>query len=115
MSGSKDKLVFLWSTEDRGIALNMIFMYTLNAKRQGWWDDVTLLIWGPSARLLAEDRELQERLAELKEEGVALEACKACAENYGVDEALSDLGVNVYYIGEQLTKYIKEGRRILSL
>ena len=115
MTVSKDKLVFLWSTGDRGVALNMIFMYLLNARRNDWWDEVTLLIWGPSAQLIAEDEEIQGRLKKLKEEGVVLEACKACAENYGVDEDLADLGIDVYYIGKRLTEYVKEGRRILSL
>ena len=115
MTVQKDKFVFLWSTGDRGVALNMIFMYLLNAKRNNWWDEVTLLIWGPSAELIANDEELQRKLKDLGEAGVVLEACKACAENYGVDEDLADLGVDVYYIGKRLTEYIKEGRRILSL
>ncbi|MBS3792890.1 DsrE family protein [Candidatus Bipolaricaulota bacterium] len=93
----------------------MIFMYLLSAKREDWWEEVTLIVWGPSAKLLAEDEELQDRLAKLGKEGVVLEACKSCAEIYGVADDLEELGVDVYYIGEQLTDYIKEGRRLISL
>ena len=104
----KDSLVVVWSTADREVALNMVLMYTHNAKKKGWWDDVRLLVWGPSSKLLSEDKELQNKIKEMKKSGVILEACKACADNYGVSESLEELGIKVYYIGKQLTEYIKE-------
>lgn len=115
MSEPEDELVFLWATDSRDVALTMVFPYLLNSKREDWWGEVTLIVWGPSARLLAEDKELQERLRKLEKVGVVLEACKACAEGYEVAGDLEDLGVDVYYIGEQLTEYLKEGRQILTL
>lgn len=114
MAKSKDSLVVLWTSGDGEVALNMAFMYTLNAKLNGWWKDVRLIVWGPSSRLLIEDMELQGKIREMKEGGVILEACKACADNYGVSDHLEQLGVSVYYIGKQLTEYIKEGRNILT-
>ncbi|RLB28776.1 MAG: DsrE family protein, partial [Deltaproteobacteria bacterium] len=36
-SGKPDTLVVLWSSGDREVATRMVFMYTLNAKRKGWW------------------------------------------------------------------------------
>jgi hypothetical protein len=42
----------------------MASMYTFNSKKKGWWDDVTLLIWGPSANLTAKDSEIQEYIKE---------------------------------------------------
>lgn len=106
---SKDsgKLVVLWTTRDREVVQNMIFMYTKNSKRYGWWDQVRLVVWGPSAKLLAVDLELQAELEELKEAGVELQACKACADRYGVSENLSNLGIEVLYMGEPLTEYLK--------
>ena len=52
---NNEKLVILWSSGDREAALKMVFMYTYNAKKYEWWDDLTLLVWGPSAKLLSED------------------------------------------------------------
>jgi len=86
----------------------------LNSRRFGWWDDITLVVWGPSAKLLAEDQELQEYILKIKEAGVDLKACKACADMYGVSEKLEELGITVKYMGE-LTDYIKEGRHLLTL
>lgn len=110
-----DSLVVLWTSDDKEVALNMVFMYTLNSKLKGWWDDVRLIIWGPSSELLSRDRELQEELEKMKEAGVILEACKACADNYGVSEDLEDLGVDVRYMGEPLSDYLKENRNVLAL
>lgn len=44
-----DKLVVLWTSGDRDVAMNMVFMYTLNAKLAGWWQDVTFILNDPSA------------------------------------------------------------------
>jgi hypothetical protein len=109
-----ERLVVVWSSGDREVALNMVFMYTLNAKSRGWWKDVTLIVWGPSARLLTVDPALQERVRKMKEAGVVLEACKACSDEYGVSDSLSELGIDVKYMGQPLTAYIKEGRHILT-
>ncbi len=110
----KEKLVILWTSGDRDVALKMVFMYAGNAPRNGWWDDITLIVWGPSARLLAEDQELQEKLTGLALEGVKLEACKACSDSYGVSDRLAGLGIDVKYMGEPLTAYLKEGCRVLT-
>ena len=103
-----DTLVVLWSSGDREVATKMVFMYTLNAKRRGWWNDVTLIVWGPSAKLLAEDSELQERIEEMRQAGVGLLACKACSDSYGVSESLEKLGVKVTYMGEPFTQMVKD-------
>lgn len=115
MSLIEDSLVVLWTSGDRDVALNMVFMYTLNAKRRNWWGDVRLIVWGPSAKLLSEDRELQGVIVQMREAGVILEACKACADRYGVSADLEQLGIAVRYMGIPLTEYLKEGRHILAL
>jgi hypothetical protein len=109
-----DRLVVLWTSGDRDVAMNMVFMYALNAKRAGWWEDVTFIVWGPSAKLLSGDAELQAELVKMKEAGIVLEACIACADRYGVTEKLRTLGVDVKGMGKPLTAYIKEGRRVLT-
>ncbi len=111
---SADRLVVLWTSGDRDVALNMVFMYTLNAKKNHWWADITFIVWGPSAKLLASDPELKEQVTKMKEAGIVLEACKACADRYGVSGMLQELGIDVKYMGQPLTQYIKEGRHILT-
>ena len=110
----KDNLLVVWTSGDREVALKMVFMYTFNAKKNGWWKTVRFLIWGPSSRLLSEDTELQDYLAKMKEEDIELYACKACADSYPVTEQLEDLGVEVFYSGEFLANWIKSGKPVVT-
>jgi hypothetical protein len=115
MAKSGSSLVVLWTSGDREVALKMAFMYTLNARLREWWDEVTLIVWGPSARLLSEDPELQSQIGRMREAGIRLEACKACADQYGVSPALEQMGIEVKFMGVPLTGYLKEGRQVLAL
>ncbi len=115
MPDQADKLVILWTSQDKEVAQKMVFMYAKNSKLRDWWGQVCLIIWGPAARLMATDAELQEELEELKHAGVKLQACKACADQYGVSEKLADLGVEVIFMGLPLTNYLKGDWEVLSI
>lgn len=115
MPAQANKLVVLWTSQDKEVAQKMVFMYTKNSKLRDWWGQVRLVVWGPSAKLLATDGELQEELEELKRAGVELQACKSCADQYGVSERLADLGVEVIHIGTQMTSYLKGDWTVLSV
>lgn len=112
---ANEKLVVLWTSGDRDVALKMVFMYTYNAQARGWWDDITLVVWGPSAKLLTEDEELQGYMKKIIDAGVTVRACKGCSDQYGISDQLEALGITVLYIGKELTDYIKEGREILTI
>ena len=104
----KDKLVVVWTSGDKEVALKMVFMYTYNAKKYEWWKDITLLVWGPSAKLLSEDKELQKQIKEMSDIGINILACKGCADQYGVSDKLEEIGVTVKYTGVDLTNFIKD-------
>lgn len=110
----KSKLSVLWTSADREVALKMVFMYTLNSKLRNWWEEVTLIVWGPSARLLSEDVDLQEHVEKMISSGVVVKACKACADGYGVSEKLESLGIDVLYMGEPLTEILKEDEKLIT-
>ncbi|MCE5270731.1 DsrE family protein [bacterium] len=111
-----DKLVVLWTSGDREVALKMAFMYTFNAKAQLWWKDVTLIVWGASARLLAVDLELREYAHRMLDSGIKIQACKACADSYGVSDNLASLGVEVRGMGQPLTEYLKDtNTRVITI
>ena len=57
MNADKDTapgLVVLWISRDPEAARNMALMYAKNSRLKGWWETVHLIVWGPSAQLLAE-------------------------------------------------------------
>lgn len=103
------KLFIVWSSADRDVALQNVFMYTHYSKKMGWWEVVRLIVWGPSDMLLVKDAELQEQVKEMIKDGVEVMACKACTDALGVTEQLEQLGVKVFYVGELLTGMLKDG------
>lgn len=107
-----EKVVIIWTSADKEVATHMVLMYAENSKKFKWWDDITLVVWGPSQSLLLNDRELQDTVKRIKNTGVVVKACKACADRYGNGGEIEKLGVIVEYI--DLTSYIKEGRHVLT-
>lgn len=103
------KLVVVWTSGDREVAIKMVHMYTYNAKKNGWWDNIRFIVWGPSSKLLSEDKELQDYTQKMKDVGVEVFACKACADMYGVSEKLEELGLEVKYIGKDLSEMLQSG------
>lgn len=109
-----EQLYVLWTSGDRDVALRMVFMYTNNAKMKGWWKNVCLIVWGPSAKLLTVDPELQDYIARMQHVGVEVVACKACADSYDVTPALGAMGIEVKPMGQPLTHLLKEGRTVIT-
>ena len=110
----REILNVIWSSGDPEIAPKVCFMYTHNAKKQDWFEEVYLVIWGPSANLASYDTSIQERIKAMIADGVIVEACKACADSYGASKALEALGVDVKYMGVPLTERLKAGWRTLT-
>ncbi|WP_238764286.1 DsrE family protein [Maribellus maritimus] len=111
---ASEKLVVLWASGDKEVAEKMVLMYTFNSKRFEWWKDITLVIWGPSQKVMVENPDIQDYVKKIMEQGTEVKACKGCSDMYGISEKLEELGVEVRYMGE-ITDYMKEGRHILSL
>jgi len=112
---NSNKLAVLWTSGDPEVAEKMCFMYTLNAKTQGWFDEVVLIVWGPSSKLLTENKMLQDYLKKMQEAGVKVEACMACASMYNVVDNLKELGIDVKGMGLPLSNYLKDGWKTLAL
>ena len=109
-----DTLVVLWTSGDRDVAEKSCLMYTHAAKKYKWFDEVILIIWGPSARLAVEDDTIREKVIQMQKDGVILEACVACSNMLGVTGELKELGVDVKGMGTQLTRYLKSDYKVLT-
>ena len=110
-----EKLNILWTSDNKDTLFNMLAMYATNSKKKGWWDEVNVIIWGASAKLVGSDTQVQTEILEMIANGVHFEACKACAENLEVSETLSKLGIDVKYMGQSLTEYLKSETKLLSI
>jgi hypothetical protein len=111
----KEHLYILWTNSDPVTADKMVFMYALNSLKKGWWKEVTIVIWGSTAKLAAENGEIQSRIKELSAAGVKFSACRACADELGVTDKLSAQGIEVKYWGQPLTEIIKAGCFLLTI
>ena len=114
MKNENNKLVVLWASGDRDVAEKSCLMYAHAAKRNRWFREVVLIVWGSSARLLAEDAALQEKIKSMAADGVVLEACIACSDGLGVTRELLELGIDVKGMGVPLTNYLKSGCHVLT-
>jgi hypothetical protein len=109
-----DKLVVLWTSGDRDVALKVCLMYTHAAKNNGWFDQVRLVVWGPSSKLLSTDLELQQKIKTMQESGIEVLACIVCANQYGVTDDLRNLGIEVKAMGAPLTDMLKSDWKQLT-
>lgn len=115
MDAADANLMVLWTTGDLDTALNMVLMYAHNAKLQNWWDEVNLLIWGASQQLATREPKVQAKIEAMIADGVNVIACRKCAENLGVVEALKQLKVKVFYTGEYLTDWLRSGQKMITI
>lgn len=111
----KNHLYVLWTNADVVTAEKMVFMYTVNSMKRGWWEKVTLIIWGATAKLVHENTDIQKTIKTAQEAGVHVSACKACADQLGATEIFEKLGVEVNYWGEPLTEILKNGDPLLTI
>ena len=114
MNGSLD-LNILWTNADPITAEKMVGMYAINSLKHGWWENVTVILWGAPARLAAEHPGVQAVVRAMLDAGVRVSACKACADQLGVTAVLEGLGIEVIYWGEGLTGILKSEARLLTI
>ena len=115
MTDSKTHLYLLWTNDNPITAEKMVFMYTINALRRGWWKKVTLIVWGAPTKLVAENENIRELVKEAIAAGVNVTACKACADQLGVIETLEKLKIEVKYWGIPLTEILQSDEKLLTI
>jgi len=110
-----DHLYILWTNADEIAFDKMVAMYARNSLLKHWWSEVTIIIWGSTAKMAASSEIVRQRIAELRQVGVELSACKACADSLGVTESLERMGIEVKYWGEGLTSIIKDNEKLITI
>jgi hypothetical protein len=108
------KLNVLWTTAEKDVAIRMIFIYLMDAKGMGWFDEIDLIIWGPSAKLVAQDKQVQQELDFLMQSGINVIACEGCTQAYKVSDQLRALGINVKFMGEPLTSILHSDEKLIT-
>jgi hypothetical protein len=112
--GESDKLLILFTSADKEVMTKMAGAYQIFAMQKELWKECRFLIWGPSAKMIAESEEAQEMIKKMKDAGIETLACKWCAEQYGVQDKIAELGAEVKYMGKDLTDMIKGDWNVLT-
>jgi hypothetical protein len=109
-----DKLLIVWSTAEIEVAKKMVLLYSSVILPRGYWDQAHVMIWGPSAKLLAENEALQEMVSQIRATGVELSCCVVCSDEYGVTDKLHSLGIDMIHTGEILTDALKKEWKVIT-
>jgi hypothetical protein len=93
------KAKILWTTDNKETALHMVCLYAHNALLKGWMDEVEVLVWGASQRLIAEDLEVRAKVEMMINDGVKVVASLKCADSMDVTQSLEACNIDVHYTG----------------
>lgn len=110
-----EKLNILWVNDNPNTAHTMVLMYATNSLLRSWWNEVEVIIWGASAKLVAEDKAVQERMKLAMDAGVKFSACLACAIQFSAVEDLKAIGVDVRPMGAELTEILKNDGKLITV
>jgi hypothetical protein len=94
--------------------MKVVFPYIIHAKANGWWDEINLIIWGPSAKLAASDMDIHRQLKDAMDSGITVEACQACTDSYRVTEQLQNMGIIMRYLGGPFTEYLCSEAKVIT-
>jgi len=104
-----DKVFAIITDTDREQALEVGLVYPLNCAKNKWLEEVKVIFFGPSEKLAAFDKEVQDKIKEMKNCGVEVLACKWCSDRMGITPQLESQGVTVVYVGPVISQLIKDG------
>ncbi|MCL2774655.1 MAG: DsrE family protein [Oscillospiraceae bacterium] len=110
-----DHLHILWTSDNPITAHYMVFMYAVNALTNRWWEKVTVIIWGASAKLAATDETVRERIKMAQELGVVVTACYSCAIQLGVLDELHALGIETVGWGKPLSELLRSNAPLITI
>jgi hypothetical protein len=110
-----NELTILWTNDNPETSELMVMMYATNSMKLNLWDKLTVVIWGATSKLVAENTMIQELITEAKNAGVIFSACQSCAEKLGTKDTLQNLGIELKYWGSPLTEIIKNNENLITI
>jgi len=102
-----DKALVIISTGEAEKALTGL-MWSTNALRYGWMEDVRVVFFGPAQNLVLEDERVKEMAQGLAEAEKPI-FCKFLSDRDGNSAQLEKLGMDVQYVGNIIADLIKNG------
>lgn len=110
-----NKLNILWTNDSVLTAEHMLFMYASKAKELGLWEEINIIVWGATAKLVAENKHIQELVKKAQNVGVTFSACKTCAQRFDAEQTLIDMNMEVVLMASPLTDIIKNKENLITI
>ena len=104
-----DNVFIILTSADYIVHKEVSLKYAFHALKQQWMDKVRVILWGPPEQMAVENKEFQQELKKLQENGVEIIACKACSDEWNISEDLACQGFNVMYVGKLVSDMLKTG------
>ncbi len=108
-------LHIFWINGDPVTSEEMVLMYARNAMLNGWWDRVTVVLWGAPQKLFVENDNIRAKVRIARLAGVEFSACISCAVDLHAKEALEAEEIEVIRWGQKLSLLIQNGRPVLTI
>ena len=102
------QIAVIVSSSDKDVVWTGLF-YAIKGTKKQFMDDIRLVLWGPSEKIIAADSELSGMVREYLETGKPVWACRTCADRYGVARDMETLGCTVAYMGSLTAEWFKDG------
>jgi len=109
------ELYILWTNDNILTSQLMVMKYATKSIANGWWDKVTVILWGAPVKLMAENETIQECFKIARHVGVEFSACIDCALQLDVADKLKALGIEPAPWGEGLTNIIQDGGHLINV
>lgn len=110
-----ESLYILWTNADPLTAEKMVFMYAKNSMLYEQWEKLTIIVWGATTKLVAEDAQIQEQVRYLQSLGVHFTACVTCAKELGVEDKIAALDIDLVKWLKPLTALLKGRKHLLTV
>lgn len=101
------KLLVIIATGEKEKALTGL-MFAKNAWGGAWFEDIKIVFFGPSEKLIVQDGEVADEVKAISVIGESL-ACKAISDKEGISEEIEKFGLRVVGVGPVISKFINEG------
>lgn len=104
-----NRLFVILASGDKDVALEVALFYPVTLAKEKYMDEVKVILFGPSEKLVARDKQVQKRIKTLQKAGVKISACKYCSDRMGVSDKLAELGITVEYVSSGIAQMLKDG------
>ncbi|MDO5569973.1 MAG: hypothetical protein Q4F97_00720 [Bacteroidales bacterium] len=111
---SNEKLTILWTSGEKDVAAKVVLKYAEEIVEHKLWNEIEVIVWGPSVKLLCDDNAVKTKVEKLIYQGVEFSACIVCTDDYGVANILTQMGVRLEMVGEKLTHLIQDQKPLIS-